>query len=205
MIRKNAQNCKLNIINQVSKALFLLFMDHFKITNECCPSCHAKGMCEFYASYERNIIDIVNGKVIYDRLVIQRVICSCGHTHAILPDFIVPYRQYSLPFILKILQIHFSRSMTCEEIHETYGISHTVLLKWKKKYGQHKDIWLGLTRSRQTAYSEFLDELLSKDPFSGFTSGFYEKTLYSFMQSHANPANCCTMPHGWINPLAPAT
>lgn len=205
MIRKNVQNCKLNIIDQVSKTLFLLFMDRFRLINERCPSCNARGSCRFYACYVRNIIDIVNGKVMYDQLSIQRVICSCGHTHAILPDFIVPYRQYSLPFILKVLWLYFSHSMTFEELHEAYGISHSVLLRWKKDFGHHKDLWLGMAKSRQVMYNVFLNCLLSKNPFSDFTAAFYGKTLYSFMQSHANPANCCTMPHGWINPLAATT
>lgn len=205
MIRKNALNCKLNITDNASKVLFLSFMDRFRITDERCPSCHSRGLCRFYASYSRNIIDISNGRVIYDRLVVQRVICPCGHTHAILPDFIVPYRQYSLPFILKILMLYLSHSMTFDEIHDAYGVSHTVVLAWKKIYGHHKDLWLGMARSRQMEYNLFLDRILSTDPFSSFAAAFYHKTLYSFMQSHANPANCCTMPHGWLNPLAPVT
>ncbi len=45
------------------------------------------------------MIDIEDGKVVYGNVEIKRVQCkSCGHTHAILPDYIVPY---GLLFILR--------------------------------------------------------------------------------------------------------
>ena len=36
-------------------------------------------------------------------LCIMRLICTCGHTHAILPDFIIPYSGYGLSFLKALL------------------------------------------------------------------------------------------------------
>lgn len=173
-------------------------MESFDPKKETCPSCGVKGQCRIYASYERYIVDLANGKVVSERIRIIRVLCTCGHTHAILPDFIIPYRQYSLPFILYILRIWFSRSMTAGNIEDTYGVSYKVLVRWKDLYGKHKDLWLGAVKSGQTSSLDFIRGLLARDPFSDFTAGFYQKTLYSFLQSHANPANCRQRPAGWL-------
>lgn len=197
MIRKNLLNIKLNFSFCSAKSRFLSFMKSFDPQKETCPSCGAKGQCRIYASYERYIVDRNDGKVVSEKIRITRVRCTCGHTHAILPDLIIPYRQYSLPFILYILNLWFSHSMTSDDIEDTYGVSYKVLARWRDLYGKHKDLWLGAVRSAQTSSLDFIRGLLASDPISGFTSGFYRKTLLSFLQSHANPANCRQRPVGW--------
>ena len=205
MIRKNVLNYKLNPKIHSTKSQYGEFLKAFRPQDERCPFCHAKGNCRNYGSYERNIVDICDGKPVEDLLNISRVLCSCGHSHAVLIDSIVPYRQYSLPFILYILQVWFSHSLSLERIEEEFGISHQTLKRWKESYGKHKLLWLGMVRSRLVSFQEFLAELLDMDPFSVFSSGFYKKTLHSFLQSHANPANCRQHPPGWITSGAACT
>ena len=200
MIRKNVINYKLNLQNHATKSLYEEFLKSFHPEGERCPSCGALGQCRLYASYDRNIVDLIDGKPVSNLLHICRVLCTCGHSHAILPDFIVPYRQYSLLFILYILQVCFTHSMTLEEILIRFGVSHQLLKRWKEAFGKHKDLWLGIVRSRLVSFRGFLEQLLSLDPFSGFTNGFYRKTLYSFLQSHGNPANCRRHPPGFLFP-----
>lgn len=73
-----------------------------------CPSCGSTGNCAAHGSYRRSLIDFEEGKVVYGVVEVQRVRCaSCGHTHAILPDHIIPYTTYSLLFILRVLAGHF--------------------------------------------------------------------------------------------------
>lgn len=206
MIRKNLLKFKLNLeIISSSKSQLESYMEGFGPEKERCPSCNAVGQCRIYASYERYIVDFIDGKAVSSRIRIHRVLCTCRHTHAILPDFIVPYLQYSLPFILHVLKTWFTRSMTLEKIEDTYGVSHKVLERWKEIYGRHKDLWLGIVRSRQVSSLDFLERILAMEPFSGFTSGFFLKTLYSFLQSHANPANCRQHPPGFVFSGHPCT
>ena len=53
---------------------------------EVCPACGCKGDCRVHSYYDCNIVDFVKGKQVASRIRVTRVICSCGHTHAILPD-----------------------------------------------------------------------------------------------------------------------
>lgn len=199
MIRKISLNCKLNLKNHSSKLQFESFMKEFRPEDERCPFCNAKGHCRVYAFYERNIIDYSDEHVVYDTIKVKRVLCSCKHTHAILPDFIVPYRQYSLPFILYVLMLYLSHSMTLEKIQDTLGIAPQLLSRWLKIYGKHKDLWLGIVTARASSFKDFLDYLLGLADFSVFTHDFYLRTLFSFMQSHANPANCRQRPPGFLS------
>ena len=70
-----------------------------------CPCCHAKNKLIKYGTYERNLSILVNDNVENYIVSVQRVICtSCNHTHALLLDFIVPYKIMALPSIAKIVQ-----------------------------------------------------------------------------------------------------
>lgn len=199
MIRKNALNFKLILSNHSSKSRFDVFMKQFCPELERCPYCNAEGMCRIFARYKRHIVDYCEGKIVSHILVITRVICACGRTHAILPDFIIPYRQYSLPFILHVLRAYLTHACTLDNILESFGISHQLLGHWMSAYRKHKDLWLGRLRSSETSPLEFLNDLLDTVPFSGFTMGFYSRTLYSFLQLHGNPSNCCLRPTGLLS------
>ena len=172
--------------------------DDFNPELERCPSCNATGMCKRHGSYERWITDIKHGEVIDRKVKIPRVICSCGHTHGVIADNIIPYRLYSLPFILYVLGLYLSSSLTVEKICETYGISHSTLYRWKSVYLYHKLLWLGALLSDKTTAFAFLKILTGYAVFADFTREFFRKTLYSFLQSHTNPANCHHLPLGWL-------
>jgi len=78
--------------------------------------------------YGRYIISFENGKSIDYHVEIIRYKCSsCGHTHAVLPEFLVPYRSYSIFFILSVLKEYFSKSLTILKLCEKYGIAVSTL------------------------------------------------------------------------------
>ncbi len=67
---------------------------------ECCPSCRAKNRLLRHGFYERNAMD---DEVCY-RILICRLKCpDCGKTFSILPDFLLPYFQHTLAFMIRIL------------------------------------------------------------------------------------------------------
>lgn len=205
MIRKNLINCKLFFLNVSIPEHYKNYMRRFNPALERCPYCGAKGQCRVFAYYERGVVEIENGQPVYYRLRITRVRCSCGHTHAILPDTLVPYRQYSLSFILHVLGLYYAHSMTIQQIYDTYAVAHPVLYRWLRIFGRHARIWLGMTSATATFAGNFLQSLADMDPFSSFTSGFYQLTLLSFLQTHANPANCRHQPPGFMDSGLPAT
>ena len=194
MVRKNLLNFKLNIPEISSDQLFSDFMKEFKPEQEQCPTCGAIGRCRRFAYFERGLIDVIDDKVTFRHIRILRVKCSCKHTHAIIPDFIIPYRHYSLPFILHILRLYFSHKMTIETICETYGFPHSTLYRWRDAFIDHMRLWLDAVIVALVTASDFLEQLLTTIPFSDFLHLFFKRTLLSFHQTHANPANCCRMP-----------
>ena len=205
MIRKNLLNFKLNFQESSNKTRFESFMKKFRPALERCPSCGAKSECFHFAYYSRGVVEVVGKKVLFYHIRILRVKCSCGHTHAIIPDFLVPYRRFSLLFILHVLQFYFRHSMTVAALCSTYDFSHTTLYRWKAAFIKHRSWWVDFVRLGKTSCLAFLDQLIETDPFSEFTMGFYRKTLYSFHQTHQNPANCSHLPPGWPPPEGATT
>lgn len=194
MIRLNSLDFKIK--NMMSTILFLFkrSMRKHPLCQVMCPSCGAVGQCRPHGSYHRNILHFLDGTTQILRIRIQRVLCPCGHSHALLPDFIVPYLSYSLPMILRILADYFSRRLTVTSICDKYGICVPALYRLKKQFLLHKREWLGILKDMETDGAAFLDQLHGSQDYSADASGFLRQTTYSFLQSHKNPANCAR-PH----------
>ena len=114
-------------------------MDNFRIEDCVCPTCGAKHCCSPHDSYERYLISNQSGKPIYDHVSALRVICeSCGHTHAVLPEIIIPYESYSILFILTVLRNYYTRSDSIQEICDKYQIAISTFYRWKHLFHKHK-------------------------------------------------------------------
>lgn len=155
-----------------------------------CPACGSRGNCVPHGRYRRSVIDFEGGKAVYSVVEIKRVRCtSCGHTHAILPDRIVPYTTYSLLFILRVLASHFLGSGSVEQLCLQYSISASMLYQWKALFLAHKEIWLGVLEDMETAPGMFIRRLLGLSSYSGeFGRPFYQKAARSFLQRHRDAA-----------------
>jgi hypothetical protein len=188
MIRKNLLLCKINRIKTSSKSLFDSYMDGFRPELETCPSCGSCGNCSIHAYYGRSITDFSRGHREKSDLCILRVSCeSCGHTHAVLPDIIIPYSGYGLLFVLQVLGEHFAGLHSVDEICELYGISRKQFYKWLSLWKAHKREWLGLLTDAESSGLDFWKYLSGLDPYSGFSSDFIRLIGRSFLQSHKNP------------------
>lgn len=155
-----------------------------------CPACGSKGNCIPHAGYKRSLINFEGGKVVYGCVKIKRVRCaSCGHTHAILPDYIIPYTTYNLLFILRVLCAHFLGSETVEQLCRRFSISSSMLYQWKALFLAHKEIWLGVLEDSRTTPGRFVQRLFSLPDYSNdFGRPFYQKAARSFLQRHRDAA-----------------
>ena len=76
------------------------FVNKLNIKDFICPFCQSNDFI-FWGYYQRNyyFVNITNDNELYidkQKIDIQRIRCkSCGHTHGILPSFLVPYSLYS--------------------------------------------------------------------------------------------------------------
>lgn len=92
MIRVFELFCKLNFINISAEAFFLQAMSKLNLNNIVCPLCKTKHPeWKKHDVYERWLISFENGHTVTYRITVTRYRCSsCGHTHAVLPESIVP-------------------------------------------------------------------------------------------------------------------
>ena len=67
-------------------------------------------------TYSRYMITIKGNQIESVLLRIPRIKCtSCGHTHAVLPEMLIPYSSYSLRFVLTVLRDYFLHLHTIEK------------------------------------------------------------------------------------------
>ena len=157
MIRRFFAFGKLNLQNSSDFQFFSDSMGSFCPGRQRCPHCKSTGNCIRHASYERGLVSYENGRVVFRRLVILRVICSsCHHTHAILPDVIIPYGSYSLSFILQLMKEYYSKLMTVGQLCERFLISISTFYRLKHTYISHRLLWLGITTAADNKPSDFL-------------------------------------------------
>lgn len=196
MIREKSLFCKLIRIKNSSKDLFDSFMDAFRPELQTCPCCGAKGSCRIHAYYGRSLVDFIGGAPVRHNLCILRLVCSCGHTHAILPDFIIPYSGYGLFFILRLLAEHFAHLSSLELLCERFSITLNQFYHWLELWNSQKEEWLGLLTSLETTNLSFMKSLLVNPCYSDFASAFVRRFTKSFLQSHKNHALYCQQVFG---------
>ena len=171
MIRLNALDCKLKNTILSVRSLFRQSLEQSPLFLLVCPYCGAKGTCQKRGSYERSLVTFPDGNPEVVRLKIPRVQCTCGKSHALLPDFIVPYLSYSLPMILHILSDYFNRRLTIRGICEKYLVSPPLIYRFKKMFLIHKKQWLGVLRDMELCAPDFV-ERLQTDSYSRFRDAF---------------------------------
>lgn len=188
MIRKNSLFIKLLKIKTSSNFLFESYMNKFNPELETCPVCNSTNNCSVHAYYDRYLTDFCNGRQHSSCIRVLRLVCSsCAHTHAVLPDLIIPYRTYSLFFILRVLAEHFLNLSSVESICDRFDISAGTFYQWLRLWHEHKAEWLGILSDLESSDYAFLKHILRYIRFSDFLMPFYRKTAVSFMQSHRNP------------------
>lgn len=95
-----------------------------------------------------------------------------------LPSCIIPYKSYSLRFLLIVLRSYFTRSCSVVQICDRYGITISMLYRWLHLFQQHKALWLGVLESMSAPEASFLasvDGIFLKD--------FFLKYRFSYLQS----------------------
>ena len=154
-----------------------------------CPACGAKHpLWSFYDNYDRYLIYFEHGETVTCQISVTRIICSsCGRTHAILPEIIIPYGSYSLVFILTVLRDYYLSQMTIKALCDKYQIAHSTLYAWKRLFTLHKKLWLGLLRDLSTKPLDFL-AFLPSPATSADLFLFYRRHAMSFLQGVSKTA-----------------
>ena len=76
-----------------------------KFVSTPCPKCSNTHLIPMKSTYKRNVIVRIENILLKIKITIDRLICeNCGSTHAVLPDFCVPEKQYSKQAVLSIVE-----------------------------------------------------------------------------------------------------
>ncbi len=170
MIRKNVLGCKLIRIKISASRLFQEQIKDFRPELETCPYCGGLRCCVRFASYERYVIDFIDGHPACEIVRVPRIRCrNCGHTHAILTDSLVPYRSYSLFFILRVIGEYLLHLWTVERLCTRFGITHSMLYRWVSLFHEHKAEWLGTLADLEQTPLVFLRSIVFLAEYSSFS------------------------------------
>ena len=194
MIRVFTIFCKLNLKKLSAEALFEVAIQEFSLDKLFslqlpCPICGAKHPhWSYHSSYKRYLISFENESTIVHRITVPRLICSsCSHTHAILPEIIIPYSSYSLLLILSVLRDYYLSHMTVQLLCDKYQISTSTLYAWKKLFLIHKKLWLGILQDISQTPISFLSSMTSLK-LSFDLELFFQSHEQSFLQGISKTA-----------------
>jgi hypothetical protein len=186
MIRLFTGLCKAMLGISTDKDLFLEATEGVSLYDQSCPHCGALGKLISYADYLRWLVQLKDGHIISQRIQVFRFKCkSCGTTHALLPDIIIPYSQYSLRFKICALIAYFERTSIVVSVCERFGIAVSTLYAWKALLLSHQELLLGLVASRKVPAFAFLCSLFGADNLSEHLRDFFGRHAFSFLQSKA--------------------
>jgi transposase-like protein len=185
---------KINFPKVTAYELYQAYTRKFNPFKFPCPVCRNKYPdWKRHDTYERYIITFEKGQRIHYLVIIIRYKCdSCGHTHALLPEFLIPYRSYSLLFILAVLKDYFAKSLTIEKISEKYGIAASTIYTWKALFLKNKKIWLGLLEDSCITAADFIKAFFNK--YIYVLEEFHLESNLSFLQTSRKRINAHSPP-----------
>lgn len=101
--------------------------------NFTCPNCYSHNF-SFFGSYSRNLIVLHNDAFIDLTINIKRVLCkSCNHTHALIPNFIVPYKVYTKDAIVFCLYKYCNYN-NLSKVQNIFNVDRQLILNWKNQF-----------------------------------------------------------------------
>ena len=168
-------------------------VENSKPYEERCPECGAAGRLKRYGCYWRHMVYHEDSKVKDSLKKIKRYKCtSCGRTHALLPDILVPYSPYTLSFKLIVLHAYYRREKSVVKICEYFGIAVSTLYVWKKLLLEHQELLMGVVESKKTGALAFLREYLGSESSLEFLRSFFLKYGFSFLQNRRKSRQSAT-------------
>lgn len=153
MIRCFTLFCKLNQIPFSDTQWLRAETDSFRIFDGVCPVCKAEKCLDEFGHYDRYLTEVQGNRPVTHTVRITRCRCS---------SCLVPYRSYSLRFILHVLRHYFQHQGTVEQICRRYGIAPSTLYSWKALFQKQKRLWLGSLNDMAVSPRSFLEEFDGK-------------------------------------------
>lgn len=133
------------------------------------------------STYTRTIITVIDSQRAEYSVEIVRLHFSCGHSHAVIPDFLIPYASYTIRFILHILNAYTIRTCAVSAFCDHWQISVSTLYDWIHRFCDHYRFWADLAASAAIVIRKATDCIIGLE---GFSARFMEKALsFTFLQN----------------------
>lgn len=169
------------------ETFFLLALRSFRPSSMRCPACGTVGGHRRRGAYNRCMISVVDGARCEKPVNIPLFRCpSCGRSHALIPDVLIPFASYSLRFILHILRSYLDRTCTVRALCSCWQISTSTLYGWIHLFSQHFSVWRGILYRIRQVESSALDDVENS---IAFPSVFFSRFGFSFLQA-SQTAQC---------------
>lgn len=124
----NIENILLKLKRLIKKYEKCYNFDYF-----VCPNCKSD-KCMYYGSYTRNIGLLGE----YCKIKIKRVRCkSCKRTHALIPQFIIPYFQNEITYILSIIKEVVVNKETVNNVSRLSNQDRKLISFFIKRFKRH--------------------------------------------------------------------
>lgn len=170
-----------SIQNVLKKEFQRLYSDEtaiIQLDDICCPHCGKKGSLRHHGFYMRRLI--VCG--ICFTVSIHRLRCyECGHTHALMPSFIIPYEKKFCIDLLSLLN----------ERHYDFRKNYPDLSSNDIMHLRHKYSSLASSFSTQNILS---DVIATCDQFIKVSETFIHKRLFPCFKSKRQIGNVPGIP-----------
>lgn len=186
MIRKNVILFKLNQLKDVSEPdIIKQAVTQLDISGCTCSECGRTGNLRTISTYQRQVVTVRDGRRLDTYVSLPLVQCGyCRHTHAVIPDNLIPYNSYSLRFILTVLMRYLKRSCPVRKLCSEWQIAVSTLYAWIGLFISHFHIWCSALDGAIRLSEEMLDRILS---VPAFPKVFFESFGFPFLQR-------CTLP-----------
>lgn len=141
MLEVQLPNIKFNFWKSSDQRLFDLALAGIRLDQVRCPKCGAIGCFTPCKCYQRMMITTSSGRRSNTRPVVPHVRCSsCGRTHALIPENLIPYGSYSLRFVFTVLLSYLHRHGSVSEFCDHWQISISTLYGWIHLFSCHGGI-----------------------------------------------------------------
>lgn len=146
-----------------------------------CPSCGCRQPCyKRISPYRRQMITVSDGRRSQTDLQIPRLRCSsCGVSHAVLPEVLIPFGSYTVRFILTVLHEYLHRSCRVTDLCDYWQISVSTLYAWIRLFATHYSVFYGIMNRIRSVCDDALQRVGSDPSLPG---QFFDAFRFSFLQ-----------------------
>ena len=174
-----------SVINDINNYISKILEPQCKFLSTPCPCCGKTHLEPFNSTYKRTVIFRIENIIIKLKITVPRLICkNCNSTHALLPDFCIPLKQYSKQAILSIAS-EASKSST-ENVAKNLNVESKQVRRFLNIVEHNKNNILLIHQKNPSVFSTKIDansniqQLIKAIP-NNFTEIFYEEFRSIFL------------------------